>query len=207
MSASSQDMTLYIRVLIMQTLLRGRAALKAQSIALVDSKFTEQSQRTGTTVVWMELETNFRHLWRLYSNVEWENRLEGACGYCLELWLKLEVIFLRKHVQNVRFQLLKCKYFLVFWLLHDSKHINLWVVDKTRHSRASAWSFGNTYAPCTNTSSIKKWFSKTGEKELNWSLQMNWNTNNDPKWVQIPATRSYYLANVPRGVEAATAED
>ena len=69
MSASSQDMTLYIRVLIMQTLLRGRAAPKAQAIALVDLKFTEQSQRTGTTVVWMELETNFRRLWPLYRNV------------------------------------------------------------------------------------------------------------------------------------------
>ena len=43
MSPSSQDMTLYIWVLIMQTLLRGRAVLQAEIISLADLNLSEQS--------------------------------------------------------------------------------------------------------------------------------------------------------------------
>ncbi len=52
MSASSQDMTLYIRDLIMQTFLRGRAALKDEINSLDDLNLSEESQRTTENCGW-----------------------------------------------------------------------------------------------------------------------------------------------------------
>ena len=52
--------------------------------------------------------------------------------------------FLRKKVKILWFQLLKCEYFLVSFLLCDSKLIIFGVVNKTRHLRTSSWALGNT---------------------------------------------------------------
>lgn len=113
------------------------------------------------------------------------------------LWLKLEVkgvIFLSKHVQNVRFQLLKCKYFLGFWLFHDGKLKNLWVVDKTRHLRTSAWSFRNTYAPWRNGFPRLARKNLTGEQKNLDLLADELEHRQWPKMVQIPATTFCNLA-------------